>query len=184
MEEPAERLTGLYDRYHRRVLAYVLLRAEPAVAEDIAGETFAIAWQRIGRIPEAELPWLLGVARNLLMRHYDADRRRRMLSERVAAMSDERDRVGWDVADLVVEREEAMAALAALPEHYAEALTLVAWHGLTPAEAGRVVGTGAATFSVRLFRARRALASRLRGGASSTTEKDRKEDPWHAESTR
>jgi len=62
-----------------------------------------------------------------------------------------------DVADEVAERTAVLAALAALPAADMELLTLVAWHGLKPAEAARVVGCSTAAYFVRLHRARRRL---------------------------
>jgi hypothetical protein len=62
-----------------------------------------------------------------------------------------------DVADAVSERLSVLTALAALPEADRELLTLVAWYGLKPNEAARVVGCSTATYFVRLHRARRRL---------------------------
>ncbi|TDQ52981.1 RNA polymerase sigma factor [Actinorugispora endophytica] len=162
MESPADRLTALYDQFHRRVLGYALLRAEPEVAEEVASETFVVAWQRLDTVPRSPLPWLLGVARNLLHKHYDAQRRQRLLVERVTALSSEDDVLEWDVAEHVVGRQSALEALGALPERYAEALTLVTWNGLSAAEAARTVGCSTPAFTVRLHRARRALRRLLR----------------------
>jgi hypothetical protein len=45
VEDPPTRFTRLYDRYYRNVLGYALLRAERTTAEDVASETFLIAWR-------------------------------------------------------------------------------------------------------------------------------------------
>jgi RNA polymerase sigma-70 factor (ECF subfamily) len=55
----------------------------------------------------------------------------------------------------------ALEALASLPERDAEALTLVTWHGLTPADAAEVVGCSTRAFTVRLSRARQRLVKAL-----------------------
>ena len=55
------------------------------------------------------------------------------------------------------ERHEALQRLAALPEHYREALLLVAWDGLGSAQAAAASGVSAAAFRKRLQRARTAL---------------------------
>ncbi|WP_242440876.1 RNA polymerase sigma factor [Streptomyces sp. CB02923] len=62
-----------------------------------------------------------------------------------------------DVAAGVTERAAALQALARLSAADQELLTLVAWHGLGPGQAARVLGCSTATFSVRLHRARRRL---------------------------
>ena len=68
-----------------------------------------------------------------------------------------------DVADEVSERIAVLTALAALPEQDRELLTLVAWHGLKPSEAARVVGCSTAAYFVRLHRARRRLERAMAG---------------------
>ena len=46
LSDPERRFTGLYDQYYRRVLRYTLQHADQACAEDVASETFLIAWRR------------------------------------------------------------------------------------------------------------------------------------------
>lgn len=62
MSDPRQRFTWLYDQYYRRVLRYALQHADPPSAEDVASETFLIAWRRLADVPEQPLPWLLVVA--------------------------------------------------------------------------------------------------------------------------
>ena len=78
MDDPLERFAGLYDRYYRNVLRYALQHSEPGSAEDVASETFPIAWRRWPDVPEPPLPWLLGVARNLLRKQAEARHRRHL----------------------------------------------------------------------------------------------------------
>ena len=111
MDDAEERFTLLYDRYYRNVLGYVLLRAEQAVAEDVCSETFLVAWRRLDELPEQVLPWLLGVARNKLAKHREVRARRQSLAERISALTGEREHVAWDVAEHVVDREQAISAL-------------------------------------------------------------------------
>jgi len=54
-----------------------------------------------------------------------------------------------------------LAALGALTEVDRELITLVAWQGLTPRLAARVVGCSVATYFVRLHRARKRLRDAL-----------------------
>jgi len=161
VDDPRERFAGLYDRYYRNVLRYALQRTEQGSAEDVASEAFLIAWRRWPDVPEPPLPWLLGVARNLLRKQAKAGRRRRLLADRIAALTREADAVGWDAGEHVVERAAALDALASLPEHDIEALTLVTWHGLDAREAAATLGCTPRTFAVRLHRARRRLTAAL-----------------------
>ncbi|GAB3989943.1 hypothetical protein GCM10029978_116500 [Actinoallomurus acanthiterrae] len=95
------------------------------------------------------------MARNILREQYRADVRRKAVDTELRVWSGDL-RTG-DVADDVAERSQILAALAALSDDDREVLTLIAWHGLTPREAASVVGCSAATYSVRLHRARRRL---------------------------
>ncbi|ETK35192.1 RNA polymerase sigma factor [Microbispora sp. ATCC PTA-5024] len=162
MNDPHERFTDLYDRHYRSVLGYALLRADRGAAEDVVSETFLVAWRRLEEMPEAELPWLLGVARNLLAKQRDSRRRGLSLVDRVTALSTTHDHVAWDVAEHVVDRQSALAALASLPERDVEALALATWHGLPPDQAAAVMGCSVRTYNVRLHRARGRLARALR----------------------
>jgi RNA polymerase sigma factor (sigma-70 family) len=162
VDHPPERFTQLYDRYYRNVLRYALQHAEQGSAEDVASEVFLIAWRQLRDVPEPPLPWLLGVARNLLRQQAGAGRRRRLLTDRIIALTSAEDTVAWDTGAHVVERESALQALLSLPERDVEALTLVTWHGLDASDAAEVAGCSARAFTVRLHRARRRLAEALR----------------------
>jgi RNA polymerase sigma-70 factor, ECF subfamily len=162
LNDPQERFTGLYDLYYRRVLRYALQHADPGTAEDVASETFLIAWRRLAEVPQPPLPWLLAVARNLLRQQFGQARRQRRLTEHISALTTDRDLIAWDAGEHVVERAAALDALATLPGDDVETLTLVTWHGLSAAEAAAVVGCSPHAFTVRLHRARKRLAEALR----------------------
>jgi RNA polymerase sigma-70 factor (ECF subfamily) len=162
VDDPLERFAGLYDQYYRNVLHYALQHAETGSAEDVASEAFLIAWRRWPDLPEPPLPWLLGVTRNLLRQQAAAGRRRRLLAERIAALTSEADMTAWDAGEHVVERAAALDALALMSERDVETLTLVTWHGLDLRAAASVVGCTPPAFAVRLHRARRRLNAALR----------------------
>jgi RNA polymerase sigma factor (sigma-70 family) len=162
LSDSNQHFTGLYDEYYRRVLRYALQHADPGCAEDVASETFLIAWRRLAEIPQPPLPWLLGVARNLLRQQFGRTRREQRLADRISAMTSDADLLAWDAGEHVVERAAALDALGSLPADDVEALTLVTWHGLSATEAADVVGCSPHAFTVRLHRARRRLADALR----------------------
>jgi RNA polymerase sigma factor (sigma-70 family) len=164
-DDPRERFAGLYDRYYRNVLRYALQHADQGSAEDVASEAFLIAWRQLPDVPEPALPWLLGVARNLLRKQAGAGVRRRLLADRVAALTTQADVLAWDAGEQVVERTAALDVLASLPGRDVETLTLITWHGLDITAAAAVVGCSPRAFTVRLHRARRRLASALHDAA-------------------
>jgi RNA polymerase sigma factor (sigma-70 family) len=163
VNDPEERFTALYDRHYRSVLGYVLLRADHGVAEDVSSETFLVAWRRLDEMPDRALPWLLGVARNLLAKQRDSRQRRRALLDRITARAAAQDQVSWDIADQVVDRDAALTALASMPEKDLEAMALATWHGLDPREAAAVMGCSVRAYHARLHRARKRLATAFSG---------------------
>lgn len=150
----------MYDESYVRLLGYALGYVNRASAEEIVSETFLIAWRRLSDVPSRELPWLFGVARNLIRERYRADQRLRTLCAELGAEGLTGQHVG-DVAERVADRAAALQALAELPDADRELLTLLAWHGLTNAEAAQVLGCSTATLLVRLHRARRRLRNAM-----------------------
>ncbi|MFI7382886.1 RNA polymerase sigma factor [Streptomyces sp. NPDC049813] len=154
----AQRFREIYEECHPRVLAYTTSLVGRQTGEDITSETFTVAWRRVRDIPRPELPWLLGVARNLVreLRRRDSHQFALVAAEAQRISIGARPDVG-DVAADVTEREAALRALAALSAADRELLTLLAWHGLSAKQAARVLNCSIATLTVRLHRARRRL---------------------------
>ncbi|GLZ16193.1 DNA-directed RNA polymerase sigma-70 factor [Actinomadura sp. NBRC 104425] len=148
------RFTAIYDDCRQRVWAYAAARAGRQLADEVVSETFAVAWRRLRDVPDPPLPWLLGVARNVLRDNHRAQRRREEFARELRHWTTAS---AGDIADGVTERHAVLRALAALPEADREVLILVAWQGLTPRDAARVVGCSSAALRVRLHRARRRL---------------------------
>lgn len=158
----AQRFKDVYEECYPRVLAYATSLVGRQVGEDITSETFTVAWRRVRDIPQPALPWLLGVARNLVreLRRRDSHQYAIAAQEAQRISSGARSDVG-DVAADVTDREAALQALAGLSDADRELLTLIAWHGLSPKQAARVLGCTIATLTVRLHRARRRLEKAL-----------------------
>jgi RNA polymerase sigma factor (sigma-70 family) len=173
LDDP-EGFAVLFDRYHDVIHGYAARRLGPALADDVAAETFLIAFDRRGRYdlrrPDAR-PWLYGIASNLIARH----RRAEVRQYRALARSGTDD-VAEGHADLVAGRLDAQAARAPLASALAgigsgdrDVLLLVAWAGLTVQEAGEALGVPAGTARSRLHRARKKIRAAL-GGATGFGE--------------
>lgn len=158
----AQHFRDIYEECYPRVLAYATSLVGRQIGEDVTSETFTVAWRRVRDLPEPALPWLLGVARNLVreLRRRDSHQYALAAEEAQRISSGARADVG-DVAAVVTERQAALQALASLPEADRELLTLIAWHGLSAKHAARVLGCTTTTLTVRLYRARRRLERAL-----------------------
>lgn len=141
---------ALYEASYGAIHAYGSRRIGPEAADEIAAETFLVAWQKWDAIPADPVPWLYGVARNIVSRFRqrafrDGRAREALRRERPAAIADPsspEDPRLWDAWEVLRESDR-------------EVLALIAWEELSVTDAARVLGCSAAVFSVRLYRARR-----------------------------
>ena len=153
----AERFEQLFRRHHRAVAAYARRRAPGATSDDVVSSTFLVAWRRLDEVPADSLPWLLAVARNVIATQQRGSRRRGALRLRLEHVGD-----GATSPSAAEEPAGRVAsALGRLPAKDREAITLIAWDGLRPAEAATVLGQSPAAFRVRLHRAKRRLRREL-----------------------
>jgi RNA polymerase sigma-70 factor (ECF subfamily) len=156
VDDVRERFEAMYRHCEERVLAYALRRAPAEVARDAAADAFVAAWRRFHELPDDPLPWLIGATRKALANQRRASARQARVAERLAQQPEPT--VGADaVDDLAVRR-----AFGRLTTSDRETLALIAWDGLTPAQAARSLGCSAVAFRVRLHRARRRLERALR----------------------
>jgi len=76
-DEDPERFRELFDRHFGATVAYLRRRIGPDIAEELAVETFAVAFRQRATYdverPDAR-PWLLGIATNVLRHHRRAER--------------------------------------------------------------------------------------------------------------
>lgn len=158
-ERPAgaasERFEEIFLKHHAAVVGYVRRRAPAEAVDDAVGETFLVAWRRLDHVPNEEpLPWLLAVARNVLATQRRGSRRRDALVLRLRGAEPQLYTPAPSVGD---GDGRVLEALTRLSEKDREALTLIAWDGLTPQQAAGVLRETPGTFRVRLHRARQRL---------------------------
>lgn len=157
----AAAFAALWDEHAPRVQAYALRHVDRDTAQEVVSETFLVAWRRWADVPAEPLPWLLVVARNTIANHRRSHHRARLLATEVARLEYVMPRTSDTTDGLVAERDELLRALGRLTTREREALLLVAWDGLTPAQAAAVARCSPSAFAVRLHRARRRLDAAL-----------------------
>jgi RNA polymerase sigma factor (sigma-70 family) len=152
-----ERFETLYNSHASAVLGYLMRRTDPTTADELLAEVFAVCWRRIEGVPTDALPWLFEVARRVLSTQRRGNQRRAALKARLRAITPERDEGPPSVA-----RESPLRrALESLSDRDRELLMLIAWDGLSPAQAAGALGVKPGTLRVRLARARSRLAREI-----------------------
>jgi RNA polymerase sigma-70 factor (ECF subfamily) len=166
LEDPAW-FAGIFDRHIDHVRRFVVRRLGESRGDDVVSEVFRVAFERRGTFDvaaDSALPWLYGVATNLVRREH------RSHARRLAALGRAnlgREHVGdplLDVAERIDARSELHdlgAALTSLSDGEREILLLVAWEQLTPSEAAAVLGIPPETARTRLHRARLHIRTEL-----------------------
>lgn len=156
--------TVIFDRYYRPVYGYLSRRVGRTIADDLAAETFVRAFERRSSYDprfERALPWLLGIAVNLLAHHHRSEARQfRALAASGSLEPPEsaEDAVGRVDANMT---QRLVAGLEQLDDYDREALLLYAWGELKYHEIADVLGIPVGTVRSRLNRARRKLRQAL-----------------------
>lgn len=151
----------LYERHAATVYRYLARRVGPAAAEDLLADVFVAALgARMRVIPHASgsaLPWLYGIAGNVVRSHFRRSGSRALLEGSTV--------VDWDAVDARLDAESLgghlHTALGTLTPAELELLLLVAWEELSPSEAAAVLGISPVAARSRLHRARNHAQSAL-----------------------
>ncbi|MEV6786196.1 RNA polymerase sigma factor [Streptomyces sp. NPDC051098] len=165
----------LYHRHAAGIHRYVTRRLGDDAADDITSDTFLIAFRtrtRYDLTRSNALPWLYGIAANLI------GRRRRSEVRALKAMA----RTGLDpVAESWTDRSDSRVsgqaahrslagALAGLPARDRHVLLLTAWADLTYQEVAEALSIPVGTVRSRLNRARKKVRSALGGNDPTSYE--------------
>jgi RNA polymerase sigma factor (sigma-70 family) len=153
-----DRFEALYRDSYKAIFGYVLRRIDGDLdaVGDLVAEVFVVALRRPDAIPlpPQDRLWLYGVARRVLLDHQRRHSRRIRLESALrsqAAVS--ATRPGDDQPSLLRVR----AAMEQLRPADREALQLVAWDGLSHAEAAHVLGCTANAVALRIHKAKARL---------------------------
>lgn len=153
----------LFRKHGRSVYNHCLrLSGDWSVAEDCTSLTFLEAWRLRGRADPhggSLLPWLLGIATNVMHQRRRAAWRHHRLMQKIPTPE-----LVPDLADEMVERLEDQERIAVVKQVLAglrrtdrEVLSLCVWAGLDYAAAAAALGVPVGTVRSRLSRARRRL---------------------------
>jgi RNA polymerase sigma-70 factor (ECF subfamily) len=164
----------VFERHHRRVWRYVAARAGADVADEVAAQTFEVAFDQRDRYRkeyEDAAPWLLGIATNLVRRQRRQEGARLRALARVdpgrpAPGADEE--LGW--ATELGPRAVVARAFQRLPRRDREVLALLAWGELTYEEAAVALGVAIGTIRSRAHRARARVRELLDAEGATTGE--------------
>lgn len=175
VREP-DRFAAIYDRYFGEVYRYVAGRLGRDVADDLAAETFLVAFRKRDRFDPARgnvRPWLYGIATTLVGQHRRKETRRyralaRARRRALDSAESHADRVAYAVTAERLCRQLA-AALADLGRGDRDVLLLVAISELSHQEVALALDIPYGTVGSRLSRARRKLRRAL-GGIDPTLD--------------
>jgi RNA polymerase sigma-70 factor, ECF subfamily len=162
----------IFDRHFTHVWRYLASRGGREVADDLAAQVFEVALDRRARfrpeVPDAG-PWLLGIATNLLRRHWRSERTRWRALARMPVDSASLDPAeGHDRLDAVAQRGPLAAAFRQLGRRDREIIALLAWADLTYEEAAVALDVPVGTVRSRTHRARQRLRELLDRDAATT----------------
>ena len=158
----ASAFSELYERHVDAVYRWFRRRLDWA-ASDLTAETFARAWLACGRFRDerngSALPWLLGIAANVLADTVRHDRVEIRARERLGLPLDLAREDGYaEVEERLSPRLTLERSLGSLPEHERQALELRVVDELPYAQVARRLAIRPAAARLRVSRALRRLA--------------------------
>ena len=137
----------LYGRHALEVYRYIVRRHIGNDAQDLTGDVFLIALQKLDAIPSgSELPWLYRTAWNVLA---NAHRK----NDPIPANFDLTE-IEPDCADVVITNDQLNRSWQKLPHKDREVLRLAAWEGLSGKELASTLGISEGGAGAALSRAR------------------------------
>lgn len=161
-----EQFAAIFDRHFARVYRFFEWRVARDAADELAGEVFRVAFERRSSYDVERgdcLPWLYGIALNLLRRHQRTQARHARAVARIPAppMSDGFVDDAVARVDASVMSAELTSTLEGLTEGERDVLLLVAWEDLSYEEVADVLRVPLGTVRSRLHRGRRKLREHI-----------------------
>jgi RNA polymerase sigma-70 factor (ECF subfamily) len=171
--EPAE-FAQVFHRHYDVVHGYIRKRVGESLADDLASQTFLIAFDRRDRYDGTRAnarPWLLGIATNLIHGKRRQERRQLRAYGRAGAELEASPLEGVEArADAERLRPRLAAVLASLPGDEVDPLLLFAWAELSYEEIAEALDLPIGTVKSRLSRARRRVRELLPPAATTSRQ--------------
>jgi RNA polymerase sigma factor (sigma-70 family) len=153
---------SLHDAAAGSLIAHVRRRFPYREPREIVDEVFVVAWRRIDDIPAGrEVPWLCGVAANVVRNRERSERRAVGLRARLSRLEPSGAASGDPELELYEQVEALVQAMGMLPRAERDALSASWLEGLSPAEVAARLGISVNAVHVRLHRARERLSIEL-----------------------
>lgn len=157
----------IYDRHAPALAAYLGRRLAPEAVEGLLADVFVAAFegrQRFDETSDSALPWLYGIARNLVRRHHRSADRERRATGRVASLRVVEAASARGLDDLVGASTDNASTLTAVQRFIddqsaidREVLLLYAWEELSYGQIADAVDIPVGTVKSKLNRMRRLL---------------------------
>jgi RNA polymerase sigma factor (sigma-70 family) len=170
---------ALYERHAHKIYNYLFRRlADWSEAEDLTAVVFLEAYRRRSDAVVVEgklLPWLYGIATNVLRNRRRAQWRHRHLLAQLAVEPGREP--GSDLHARVEAGDQMRSVLnhiASLPRPQQDVIALCTWSGLSYEEAAVALGVPVGTIRSRLSRARASLAELEGAPGHKQVEKERR----------
>ncbi|CAM2805191.1 sigma-70 family RNA polymerase sigma factor [Corynebacterium propinquum] len=152
--------TTIYREHYPQILAYLRRRVAAAAAEEYCADVFGRAWANFSSLhnPQRPLPWLYGIAGNVVKEYYRGKSSRQDHVEEEAEL----DQIAADdfsqVADLSLDINRALNTL---PFADRDIIALHAWEQLSIPDIAASLGITENNARVKLHRARTRLKEAL-----------------------
>jgi RNA polymerase sigma-70 factor (ECF subfamily) len=162
-----ELFAAVFDRHFATIHRYLERRVGRDGADELSGDVFRIAFEQRARfrpVHESALPWLYGLATNLMLKRWRGETRHlRALARLESRWRDDGADLGGADSRLAAQavRARLLEALVSLPEGDRDVVVLVAWEELSYEEVAAALEIPLGTVRSRLNRARRTLRELL-----------------------
>ncbi|MBI1984788.1 MAG: RNA polymerase sigma factor [Candidatus Wildermuthbacteria bacterium] len=171
MEQKKKNFSKIYDQHASRVYRFIFLKvSSQEIAEDLASEVFARAWNSYREESDSEpeiknlQAYIYQIARNVVVDHYREKGRNKVVSADEKTNIPDEGLSMEDKAGIALELERVKKALEGLQDDYQDYVIWRYLDELSVPEIAEITGKSEENVRVGIHRAIQALKERLPGG--------------------